>query len=157
MKKMDSWLALYTKSNFERKIVKQLGGMNIEAYCPTFKTLKQYSDRKKKVEKVLLPNYVFIKSGFEKKESVFSIYGVLRYVNWLGKPVKINSVEIDQMKYHLNNYYEDFSLDKIDLNSNYKVKSGPFKGFLGTVVGVNKNNIRLILKSLGVVLILKRF
>ena len=50
MKKMDSWLALYTKSNFERKIVKQLGGMNIEAYCPTFKTLKQYSDRKKKVE-----------------------------------------------------------------------------------------------------------
>ena len=61
------------------------------------------------------------------------------------------------MKYHLNNYYEDFSLDKIDLNSNYKVKSGPFKGFLGTVVGVNKNNIRLILKSLGVVLILKRF
>ena len=49
---MDNWFALYTKPNFEKKVVESLLAKNIEAYCPTYKTIKQYSDRKKKIHKV---------------------------------------------------------------------------------------------------------
>ena len=67
---MNNWFVVYTRSNFERK-QKNLSSKNIEAYCPTFKTIKQYSDRKKKVEKVLLPNYVFVKVNSTNRENVF--------------------------------------------------------------------------------------
>ncbi len=153
---MNNWFALYTKSNFERKVVKNLSANHIEAYCPTFKTIRQYSDRKKKIEKVLLPNYVFVRVNSTNRECVFSVDGVLRYVYWLGKPAEIRPIEIDQMKSYLNQFYEDFSLDNIKLNTNYKIRSGPMKGLTGTVVDVNKNKIRLKLESLGYLITLKR-
>ena len=154
---MNNWFALYTRSNFERKVVENLSSKNIEAYCPTFKTIKQYSDRKKKVEKVLLPNYVFVKVNSTNRENVFSADGVLRYVYWMGKPAKIRSIEIDQMKSYLNQFYDDFSMEKIELNSDYKVKSGLFKGITGEVVSLGKNNIKLALNTLGVIITLTRY
>ena len=153
---MSNWFALYTRSNFERKVVENLSSKNIEAYCPTFKTIKQYSDRKKKVEKVLLPNYVFVKVNSTNRENVFSADGVLRYVYWMGKPAKIRSIEIDQMKSYLNQFYDDFSLDNIKLNTNYKIRSGPMKGLTGIIVEIKKNKIRLKLESLGYLITLKR-
>ena len=153
---MNSWFALYTRSNFEKKVVQRLLAKDIEAYCPTFKTIRQYSDRKKKVEKVLLPNYVFVRVNSTNRESVFSVDGVLRYVFWLGKPAKIRSIEIDQMKSYLNQFYNDFLLENIKLNTNYKIRSGPMKGLTGTVVDISKNKIRLKLESLGYLITLKR-
>ena len=153
----DNWFALYTKSNFEKKVVTSLLNKNIEAFCPTFKTYKQYSDRRKKIEKVLLPNYVFTRVNASNREKVFSVNGVLRYVFWLGKPAKIRPIEIDEMRNHLNQFYDDFSMEKIELNSDYKVKSGLFKGITGEVVSLGKNNIKLALNTLGVIITLTRY
>ena len=154
---MDNWFALYTKSNFEKKVVTSLLNKNIEAFCPTFKTYKQYSDRRKKIEKVLLPNYVFTRVNASNREKVFTVNGVLRYVFWLGKPAKIRPIEIDEMRNHLNQFYYDFSMEKIELNSDYKVKSGLFKGITGEVVSLGKNNIKLALNTLGVIITLTRY
>ena len=154
---MDNWFALYTKSNFEKKVVTSLLNKNIEAFCPTFKTYKQYSDRRKKIEKVLLPNYVFTRVNASNREKVFTVNGVLRYVFWLGKPAKIRPIEIDEMRNHLNQFYDDFSVEKIELNSDYKVKSGLFKGITGEVVSLGKNNIKLALNTLGVIITLTRY
>lgn len=154
---MDNWFALYTKSNFEKKVVTSLLNKNIEAFCPTFKTYKQYSDRRKKIEKVLLPNYVFTRVNASNREKVFTVNGVLRYVFWLGKPAKIRPIEIDEMRNHLNQFYDDFSMEKIELNSDYKVKSGLFKGITGEVVSLGKNNIKLALNTLGVIITLTRY
>ena len=152
----DNWFALYTKSNFEKKVVTSLLNKNIEAFCPTFKTYKQYSDRRKKVEKVLLPNYVFTRVNSLNREKVFTVNGVLRYVYWLGKPAKIRPIEITEMRNHLNQFYDDFTMEKIELNSNYKIKSGPFKGITGEVVSLDKSNIKLALNTLGVLITLKK-
>ena len=42
------------------------------------------------------------------------------------------------MRNHLNQFYDDFSMEKIELNSDYKVKSGLFKGITGEVVSLEK-------------------
>ena len=118
---------------------------------PYFQNCEAIFWQKKKIEKVLLPNYVFVKVNSKNKESVLSVNGVLRYVYWLGKPAIIRSNEIDQMKNHLNHFYDHFLL-----NTNYKIRSGPLKGLSGTVVDISKNNIRLKLDSLGVLVILQR-
>ena len=48
------WFVIYTKPNFEIKIAERLNNNGIKAYCPVYKEVKQYSDRKKKIIKPLL-------------------------------------------------------------------------------------------------------
>ena len=43
-----NWLAIYTNSRAEKKVEERLIKEGIEAYCPTYTTVKQWSDRKKK-------------------------------------------------------------------------------------------------------------
>ena len=57
---MKKWFVLYTRPNQEIKVAEQLKEMKISCFCPTVSIIKQYSDRKKKVLKPLLPSYVFV-------------------------------------------------------------------------------------------------
>jgi transcriptional antiterminator RfaH len=57
---MKKWFVLYTRPNQEIKVAEQLKEMKISCFCPTVTIIKQYSDRKKKVIKPLLPSYVFV-------------------------------------------------------------------------------------------------
>ena len=55
------WYVLYTKPRHEIKALERLAQNGFEVYCPMKTTLKQWSDRKKKVSEPLLPSYIFIK------------------------------------------------------------------------------------------------
>ena len=54
--------------------------MNISCYCPTVMIVKQYSDRKKKRLKPLIPSYVFVFIEKERRNDIFSVFGVVRYM-----------------------------------------------------------------------------
>ena len=82
---MKKWFVLYTKPNQEIKVVDGLNKMGIECYCPTTKVIKQYSDRKKKILKPLMPSYVLVFIEDSKRNNVFSVFGVVRYLFWQGK------------------------------------------------------------------------
>ena len=84
------WFALYTKPRNEKKVAENLAALGIEVYCPLVTTIKQWSDRKKKVESPLIPSYVFVKIEEANRKEVFQVSGVVQYVFWLGKPAKIN-------------------------------------------------------------------
>ena len=56
-----NWHVLYTKPRHEIKTLERLAQNGFEVYCPMKTTLKQWSDRKKKVSEPLLPSYIFIK------------------------------------------------------------------------------------------------
>ena len=45
-----NWYALYTKPRFEKKVSSLLFENNFNCYLPLVSTIKQWSDRKKKVE-----------------------------------------------------------------------------------------------------------
>ena len=55
------WFVLYTKPNFEIKVAQSILKIGMESYCPVYNQIKEYSDRKKKVQKPLIPSYVFVK------------------------------------------------------------------------------------------------
>ena len=66
-----TWLAIYTKSKNEKKVTEELLKMGIETYCPMVTEIKQWSDRKKKVETPLIPPYVFVNIDAQHKNEVF--------------------------------------------------------------------------------------
>jgi transcription antitermination factor NusG len=92
------WYALYTEPRHEKKVADRLLKLGVEVYCPLVTQIKQWSDRKKKVEVPLLPSYVFVKLEESNRDIVFQVSGVVRYLFWLGKPAIIRNEEIQ----HLN-------------------------------------------------------
>ena len=149
------WFVLYTKPQFEVKVAQGLETIGIRAYCPLYKEIKQYSDRKKKIEKPLLRSYVLVQLEDKDREVVFAIYGVVRYLFWLGKPAIVREEEIEFMKTALNGVYKSITVSHLQKGAIYKIPDGPFKGQKGKVVNLLKSRVKLELPSLGILVTLK--
>ena len=54
------WFAIYVKSRSEKKVFKLLEDIGIESFLPLITRVKQWSDRKKKVEEPLFRSYLFV-------------------------------------------------------------------------------------------------
>jgi len=150
------WFVLYTKPNFEIKVAEGINLLGINAYCPVYTKIKQYSDRKKKVQKPLLPSYVLVKLLDEDRPKVFDIRGAVRYLFWLGKPAEVREEEIQMLKSNLKGGYDDVLISKLSKGKEYTIPSGPLKGQTGTVLDIVKNKLRLELPSLGLFVTLTR-
>lgn len=149
------WFVLYTRPQFELKVAQGLKFLGIQSYCPVYTQIKQYSDRKKKVEKPLLRSYVLVKLEDKDRELVFSIPGVVRYLFWLGKPVIVRKEEIELMENTLAGVYESISVTQLEKGAAYNIPDGPFKGQEAKVVNFLKNRIKFELPSLGLLVTLK--
>ena len=152
---MKNWFVLYTKVNQELKVIEQLKEMNISCYCPTVMIVKQYSDRKKKIIKPLIPSYVFVFIEDGRRNDVFSIFGVVRYMFWMGKPAIVRDNEIELMKQYHNGLYQSVSLTEITRGQLYKISEGIFAGKTGKIVETQKNKIKLELEGLGMTVSLR--
>lgn len=152
---MKKWFVIYTKPKQELKVVTELSKIGIFSYCPTVKMLKQYSDRKKKIEKPLMPSYVMVYIEECRRSTVFSIPGIVRYLFWLGKPAIIRKSEIDIMKQHLEGVYTDISISSLIKGQLYEITEGPLAGKTGKVIEMKKNKVKLEITSLGMMVVLK--
>ena len=150
------WFVLYTKPNFEIKVAEGINSLGINAYCPTYTQIKQYSDRKKKVQKPLLPSYVLVQSLDKDRPKVFDIRGAVRYLFWLSKPAEVREEEIELLKSNLKGDYDDVLISKLSKGKEYTIPFGTFKGQSGRVSDISKNKLKLELPSLGLFVTLTR-
>ena len=152
-----NWYVVYTKPKWEKKVADQLNQRGIECYCPLITQVRQWSDRKKKVQLPLFNSYVFVFLKEEERDLVFQIAGVVRYLFWLGKPAIVREAEIDVIKKWLStpDLYE-ISVSAYQKGDKIVLESGPFKFQEAIVREVNKNNYVLVLESMGCVLRIKK-
>jgi len=150
------WFVVYTRPQQELKVARELTAMGIKNYCPTVTLLKQYSDRKKKVNKPLLPSYVMVELEEKEREKVFVCSGIIRYLFFLGKPAVIKSYEIDQMQNHINGVYNNIKINTLSLGQTHTISEGPFSGIRGKVVETDDKKVKLELASLGMCITLKK-
>jgi transcription antitermination factor NusG len=149
------WYVLYTRSRAEKKVAETLKKYGFRSYCPTVTTMKQWSDRKKKVQEPLFRSYVFIQATEEERVPILQTPGVLNFVYWLGKPAIVKQNEIEaigiftqEVSNHeiaeLNFTFEDGAKVKVDW--------GAFKGMEGECIARQGNKIILHIESLGQVI-----
>ena len=152
---MKKGFVIYTKANQEIKVTEQLKKIGIFCYCPTVKIIKQYSDRKKKTVKPVIPSYVFVLIEENRRNDIFSVFGVVRYMFWLGKPAVVREKEIELMKKYLNGEFQSVSLTNFTKGQLHKISEGVFAGKIGKIIEIQKNKIKLQLESLGMIVTLK--
>lgn len=153
--KIMPWYVVYTNPKAERKVAQRLSGMGIEVYCPLITKVSQWSDRKKKVEVPLFTSYVFVNIDEDKRDTIFTAKGTVRYLFWLGKPAVVKDDEIAEIKKWLNTQNTEIEFETLQEGDHLEIKEGQFKGHSGIVQQVHKNFIRLIIKSIGFVLVIK--
>lgn len=151
-----SWYVVYTKPKWEKKVADKLSQIGVECYCPMITQIKQWSDRKKKIEVPLFNSYVFVQLSDSDRNSVFQIAGVIRYLFWLGKPAIVRDEEIKIIKTSLKSpNISDVSVTSIQVGDRIKLETGVFSNQDAIVQEVSNTYYTLVLESLGCVLKIK--
>lgn len=149
------WYVLYTNPKTEKKVSDGLNRIGIASYCPFITKVQQWSDRKKKIQVPLFSSYIFVNIEENERHKAFEVRGAVRYLFWLGKPGVVKDEEIDAIRKMLLEYPLEVEVHSIAQGDTIVIPDGPFKDKEGKVTTINKNNIRLVLESIGVVLTIK--
>ena len=143
------WYVLYTRTRCEKKAEKQLLSMGINVYCPTYSTVRFWSDRKKKVDVPVLPSMVLVRLDKKDFNRVFECSAVVRYMFWLGKKAVVKKYEIDILKKYLDEGHEFLNNTGSEINVGDNFNLSLFNDEKGIVKRISNNNIWIYLKSIG--------
>ena len=145
------WYVLYTKPRNEKKTAQLLEAKSIEVYCPLHETIRQWSDRKKKVTEPLFRSYIFVKlSEYEKEQvAVLTTPGAVRFLWWLGKPGVVRDEEIQAIQDFLNRFRGSRIEVTFQPGDDLKITSGPLKDKSGKLIELRGSRAILQLRSLG--------
>jgi len=143
-----NWFVIHTKPRFEKKVEERLLSFGIEAYCPTRKEIRLWSDRKKKVDIPVLPSMVLVRLEDKDVNDVFNINGVIRYMFWLGKRAIVREQEIDILKNYLNGN-AIINQEIIKLNPGDRINLSGFNNENGVIDRISNNTAWVFLENLG--------
>lgn len=131
-----AWYALYTMPRTEKKVAERLESRGFSMYLPMYTTIRQWSDRKKKIQLPLIPGIVFINTSLVGLNEALQCAGVVRVVRYLKKPARIRDYEINNLRVLLHEPNSVHLLDDVDIAEGIPVQvvRGAFFGVIGTCV-----------------------
>ena len=144
------WLVVYTKPKGEKKLLKRYLDKGIETYCPMYKTLRQWSDRKKMVTMPLFTSYMFVRINENERSTILQDPLAVRFIYWLGKPAVIRDQDMEELKKFLCKH-SNIQVESIELSpgAGVEIKEGPFKGEHALISQIDGDKIRLNLPQIG--------
>ncbi|GAB4335077.1 MAG: UpxY family transcription antiterminator [Calditrichia bacterium] len=128
---MTAWYALYTRPRHEKKVLEALTEKGIEAFVPMVEQVRQWKDRKKRVEMPLFNSYVFVHIDLRDRYSALQTHGVVRMVSFGGEPARIPDWQIEQLR-RVIEHPETLQLENYLREGDWvEVVDGPFRGIKG--------------------------
>jgi transcriptional antiterminator NusG len=154
---MKKWLVFYTKSRQEKKVNEQLQRVGFEVFLPTHKVLRQWSDRKKKVEVPLFNSYIFVKGEEHNIQTILEIPGVAWVIKLNGQPAELRETEVGTIKRLIETGFSievvGDQADQWKEGDKVKIADGPLKGLLGTVGrGMDSDKFLILIESINQVI-----
>lgn len=141
---VSAWYAAYTCSRHEKRIAQQLQERGIEHFLPVYRSVRRWKDRKKEIELVLFPGYVFVHLELIHRLEVLQLPGVVRFVSFNGHPAALPGSDIEALR---NGLAHNVLLEHhpfLNVGQRVKVVYGPLTGAQGILVR-RRNNARLVI------------
>ena len=143
-----AWYAVYTNSRAEKRVSDRIADLGIESFLPLQKTLRQWTDRKKVIEKPLISSYVFVKIIPREYFTVRKIDGVVKFIMIQGKPVPIPETQINNLRILCGSDAEvEVSADVYEKGDMVEVTVGSLTGLRGELIRAGRKHkvvIRII-------------
>jgi transcription antitermination factor NusG len=147
------WHVILVSSRTEKKVAERLEKKGIIVYLPMQKQLRQWSDRKKWVDMIVLSGYVFVKISENEQLEVLQTLGVSRFLKHNNKFVFISDSDMKKFQDFIEkaeNRTIEFTTETLSVGTPITIQTGNFKGFSGEIVEYkNKRNLSVKLTGFG--------
>jgi len=142
---MGHWYSVYTRPRHEKHVLQELSQKQIEAFLPTYKVRRRWSDRYKIVEEPLFKGYLFVNVDYNRRyRDTLRPYGAVAFVSFNGVPAVVPEVEIEAIRRLVTCELPYSPHPYLKVGRKVRVKLGPLKGCEGILVR-KKNLARLVL------------
>ncbi len=136
------WYVFYTKSRQEKKVRDLLLRNGYDAFLPMHKVMRQWSDRKKKVDLPLFNSYIFVRDFEHRIADILKTPGVAWNIRHNGKPAILRQEEYELIqRFITTGYFLETSgeIEVFQVGDRAKVIDGPLAGLMGVLTGQDKN------------------
>ena len=127
------WLVAIVRICHEKKTGERLTKMGIENFLPIQQEVHQWSDRRKIVDRVLLPMMIFVHVDLQEQKEVLTLSSISRYMVLRGEstPAVIPDQQMLRFKFMLDYSDETISMSTSPLAPGEKIRV--IKGPLGRI------------------------
>ena len=135
---------MYTRPRHEKQVFEELTNRGIEAFLPTFKVRRRWSDRYKIVEEPLFKNYLFVRMPIGRYHETLRPYGAVSFVKFEDKPAEIPADEVEAIRQLVLSELPYNPHPYLKVGRKVRVKIGPLEGCEG-ILTRKKGIARLVL------------
>ncbi len=142
---MSHWYAIYTRPRHEKQVFQDLNHRRIDAFFPTYKVRRRWSDRYRVIEEPLFKNYIFVHVDYDRRyHETLRPYGAVSFVTFDGKPAEIPESEIESIRKLVSSELPYDPHPYLRIGRRVRVCSGPLEGCEG-ILTRKKGVTRLVL------------
>ena len=150
-----NWYALYTAPRHEKSVAGQMERRGITCFLPLYRSMRRWKDRRKELDLVLFPGYVFVRIALRNKLQVLQLPGAVRLVARNGQPASLPEDEIEALRNRLAHSGSLQPHPYLRIGRRVRVRSGPMQGLEGIIVRRKDRcrvvfSIDLIMRSIAV-------
>lgn len=129
------WTAILVQMNTEKSVGERLNRLGVTNYIATQTQIHRWSDRRKKIDKVVIPMVVFVHIDKKTEKFLRSLSFIYKFISYPGakEAAVIPDSQINDLKFMLNNSDNDVEINPSALTPGDKVEivRGPLKGLVG--------------------------
>ena len=137
------WIAVLVQMNCEKKASTLLNKSGYETYIPIQQEIHQWSDRKKKVNRLIMPMVVFVRATVSEEEWLRNQSYIYKLIALPGSDedkrkfaTPIPDYQIDRLKFMLEKAETEITIvSDFNVGDTIFVIEGPLKGREGVVSG----------------------
>lgn len=135
------WIAVLVQMNCEKKASTLLNKAGYETYIPIQQEIHQWSDRKKKVNRLIMPMVVFVRATVNEEEWLLNQSYIFKLLALPGTDedkkkfaTPIPDYQIERLKFLLEKAESEVTIvGNLTIGNAVRVMSGPLKGLEGVV------------------------
>jgi transcription antitermination factor NusG len=128
------WYAVRVRTRFEGVATTHLNERGFEAFLPSYKVRRRWSDRVKTLQLPLFPGYLFCRTDLRSRLPIMTVPGFLHFVGSGPGPTPINDSEIDSIRIVTEQSHKYHPWPYSSVGQPVKVVNGPLRGLHGIMV-----------------------
>lgn len=142
------WYALHVRCNQERAVTGGLTCRGISHFLPCYDSVRQWKDRRVKLQVPLFPGYLFVRILFRQRTLVITVPNVVSLVGPGNSPTPVSQEQIDWIQSGIE-HGNALPHEWLAVGRRVLIVQGPMTGLEGILVSQrNSNRVVIALESI---------
>lgn len=137
------WVAILVHTNCEKRVAANLDKLGIENYVPVQTEEHQWSDRKKKIDRIVIPMVVFVRLAQYEVDEFRRLPFILKFITYPGSKelaTPIPDEQIEKLKFLLHNADAKVTIvENLKVGDKVRLVGGLMKGLEGELSHIEEN------------------